>query len=559
MAFPSPGLWPLGFAAWAPLFVALHGVGRRRGGLLGLVAGWLFFALVLRWLAALTVVGWITLSFYMASYLALFGALSATLLGRDRTYARIAIPAAWVALEWVRSWLFTGFGWAALGQTLAAEPALIQAASTGGVWVLSLAVVSTNLALARAWLAVRRRDWRAAATPLVVAVAIPAGLAIYGLAVLAAANPQSSIRVAAIQGDIAPTEKWTKRGAYTALQRHADLTSQAVAAQLVGPDLVLWPETAIPVPVQDGRGLSARARGIRRFVREVWKVPLLFGVPERVPARWPGPDGTASRPKPDRVRFWNSAVLYHPDDRIAAPYRKRRLVPFGEYQPALFDFLPRVLSGPEFVPGDGGGPFRIAAAGAAVVDIGVLICFEDVFAEEAIARAGSANLLAVMTNDAWFSYSGRAQHVQIAVLRAVETGRSVVRAANTGISALIDAQGRMVAQAPEGPGFVLGDLSIDSHRTRFAAAPDVVPMLAMAGMLSALAAGLLVQRPSRLRSSSAMDIDPCKETRIPSPGACQRAEDSSSIMHCSSSGSARLLSIGMTSSAWATFLDTTRV
>jgi apolipoprotein N-acyltransferase len=138
------------------------------------------------------------------------------------------------------------------------------------------------------------------------------------------------------------------------------------------------------------------------------------------------------------------------------------------------------------VAGDGGPPFAIAGA-----RVGVLICFEDVFADEALARARDAELLAVITNDGFFARSGVEQHLQITVLRAVETGRSIARAGNTGVSALIDPRGRVVRRAPPGPQVAVGALARSTARTPYSRAPDAVPMAALAAALAALAVELV--------------------------------------------------------------------
>ncbi len=539
LAYPSPGLWLLAFVAWVPLLAAVRGVDSRAAAGYGLVAGFVFFAAVLRWLSPLSVLGWAVLSGYLALYVAAFAAAAAMLLTRPGTIAKAAIPALWVALEWARSWLFSGFGWAALGMALAPEPAAIQAAAIGGVWLLSLVVMGCNVALAQSlWLAWDpgrsghgRQRWRAAGLALAWALALPALLMTYGAFSLAAApetadasadagsnagsntsTAAASVTVAAIQGDIAPHSKWHSDGLYHSLSRYQGLSSLATTpiAQKHNkhgkghgrPDLLVWPETAIPAAIHDPGGPSLHARGLQRFVREVWQTPILFGLPESIPAQ-----PAAVSANNNEALYWNSAIVYHPD-RPPVRYRKRRLVPFGEYIPrditALWPDMGRVIGGPAFVPGSGSAqalpiPLHDAADGASDVrdqiDVGVLICFESIFADEAVQRAQSANLLAIITNDAWFSFSGRMQHMHIAIIRAVEAGRSVVRAANTGISALIDPQGRVRAQAVSGPAAIVGRLPLSREQTPFSAMPDCLPLLALIFALWALVpSGSLIPR-----------------------------------------------------------------
>ena len=479
LAFPTPGLWPLSFVVWAPVIVALEGARARAGALIGFVAGVAFFAVSLRWLTALTPVGWAVLSVLLAGYLALAGAVAAVLLERADPGSRAAVPAAWIAIEWMRGWLFSGFGWGALGYALAPSPRFIQLAALGGVPLVSFGIMGCNCALAIAWLALRRDGWRATRVPLAIAAAAPIFMAAHGSWALATADDASAsgeLRVAVIQAAMSPHDKWGDDGIYTSGQRYVGLSDTASQQH---PQLIVWPETAIPAPLDGGRRMAVKSRGLRRRVQDVWRAPLLFGIPE------PASDVQGA--------YYNSAELYATDGEPRAPYRKRRLVPFGEYRPALFSFLPRVIEGPRFVHGTGGPPFDIDG-----VTVGVLICFEDVFPTEAIARAQRADLLAVITNDAWFGTSGIAQHFDIAVLRAVENRRSVARAANTGISGLIDPYGRVQARAPGGQSYAIGEVPLmHGVVTPFSRAPDLVPMIGLASMLLAL--GFAIARRRSLR------------------------------------------------------------
>lgn len=468
LAFPDPGFWPLSFVAWVPLLLALERATVGRGAQLGFIAGLAFFAVALRWLVPLTPVGTAVLVVCLASFVALFGAVAATL--RAGARGVLAIPLAWAGIEWLRSWMFTGFGWGAAGYALAARPRLIQAAALGGVPLLSIAVMASNAALATALSdrTVNRRAWGVA---LAIAALSPVALAAYGEWALRAAPVSSDgLRVVAVGGDIDPYAKWSGQGPMLSLERYVERTEPTVAAR---PDLVVWPETAIPQPIQNeriaviGPWLQARARQ--------WKTSLLVGAPELANERI----GT----------YWNGAVLLRPDGTSGPGYRKQHLVPFGEYVPfaSVAAFVPRVVPGFDYVAGPGGGPFPVGAA-----RVGVLICFEDVFPDEAVTRARDADLLASMSNDAWFGAAGAKQHLQVSVLRAVETGRSIVRAANGGISALIDPQGRVQPEAPGG--VALGSLPVAARTTLFARAPDAVPLFALSVTVVALAVPRLRRR-----------------------------------------------------------------
>jgi apolipoprotein N-acyltransferase len=231
-----------------------------------------------------------------------------------------------------------------------------------------------------------------------------------------------------------------------------DPPAELAGAAAGGAALVVLPESALPAPPDD-----EQLRALARF-----GVPLVVGAPE--PA--------------DRGRFYNGALLVRTDGTRAPPYRKRRLVPFAESAVAS---LSRVLPGPEVAPGGGGAPFEVAGA-----HVGVLVCFESLFADEALARARDADLLAVITNDAWIGPSGAAQHLEVAVLRAIETGRPMAHAANRGVSALIDRRGRVLART-DAPGHAIAALEPSRATTLYARAPDLFPLLLLFASLATLA------------------------------------------------------------------------
>jgi apolipoprotein N-acyltransferase len=186
--------------------------------------------------------------------------------------------------------------------------------------------------------------------------------------------------------------------------------------------------------------------------------------------------------------YWNAVALIPTEGGTTIVHRKRHLVPFGEYSP--HPWLARVLPGPEFIPGDGGSATSVAGA-----RVGTLICFDDVIPHEALERAADADVLVAVTNDAWFGEAGAAQHYAIAVLRAIETGRSIARAANGGVSGAIDPSGRTIAIAPRGPAALVVDVPRASGVTLYARAPNVIPFASIA--LVALSLVLNRWRPRR--------------------------------------------------------------
>jgi apolipoprotein N-acyltransferase len=478
LAFPTPGIWMLAFVAWAPFLVAVGRGGAWAGAACGAAGGFTFFAILLRFLAPLTLAGWLALAAWLALFIMIAGALSAILL-RGPLVARVLVPVAWVAAEWARGRLSVGFEWGAMGYVLAAAPALAQLAAVGGVPLLSLAILGSNLAAARAAEAALRRQWRPALVGLMAMVAPIGALAALGWLV-PGPTIVGSVRVAVVDAAIDPRAKWSDSGIWLAMTRHSSLTD-SIAAR--APDLILWPETAIPTPLEaPGSTLAIRTRALERRVAEVWRAPLLLGIPAVVSGSGSEAGPGAGQPE----AYWNAVALVSPDRSTAIVHRKRNLVPFGEYSP--HPSLDRVVPGPAFVPGDGGPATSVAGA-----HVGILICFDDVMPYEAIERAAGADVLAAVTNDAWFGEAGAAQHHAIAVLRAIETRRSVARAANGGVSGAIDPSGRTIAAARQGPTALVADVPRASGMTLYARAPDVVPTLSF--VLVALSLALTRRRP----------------------------------------------------------------
>jgi apolipoprotein N-acyltransferase len=467
LAFPTPGIWMLAFVAWAPLLVAVGRGGAGAGAACGAAGGLVFFALLLRFLAPITLAGWLALAAWLAMFIAIAGAICAVLLRGPRV-ARVLVPAVWVAAEWARGQLSVGFEWGAMGYALAGAPWLAQLAAIGGVPLLSLAILGANLAAARATEAALRSDWRHALVGLASTIALAGALAALGLLV-PGPTVAGTLRVAVVDAAIDPRAKWTDSGMWIAMTGHSSLTD-SIAAQ--APDVILWPETAIPAPLEaPGSTMAIRTRALQRRVAEVWRAPLLLGVPATVPGRTDA--------------YWNAVALVS-EGGTAIVHRKRHLVPFGEYAP--HPSLGLVLPGPGFVPGDGGP--AVAVAGARIA---ILVCFDDVTPHAALQRAADADVLAVVTNDAWFGEAGAAQHHGIAVLRAIETRRSIARAANGGVSGAIDPSGRTIMAAHRGPAALVVDVPRASGTSLYARAPGVVPALSF--VLVALALALTCRRP----------------------------------------------------------------
>jgi apolipoprotein N-acyltransferase len=433
-AFPPLDLAALAWIGLVPLLVSRPADTARAALARGWWLGFWFFLVSLVWLVRVTAGGWIVLSAVCALYWAPFALLVRRWIlrvGVDRPAANLgqilALGLAWCGLETLRAHLFTGFGWNALGVSQHANLALIQVADLGGVAAVSFPVILFNLGVAGFWL--RRRAVGPRARPVELAPALLTLAAVLGYGVTRPVDPPpgaTPFRAVLIQPNIPQYEKWTAafvQQTYGVLDRQTRLAAAAHPAA----DLLVWPETTIP---DDG----SLGPAVRAWLAQLTApgIPLLAGA-------------LVFEARGADVSWTNSALLVQPGGAFAARYDKRHRVMFGEYVPPLFKWLLPFLEkmtaiGEDVTPGHDAVVFP-HPAGA----FGVNICFEDIppWLSRDLVRAG-ARLLVNQTNDAWFDpLWGSRQHLAHGVFRAVENRVPVLRCANTGPSAAIDARGRV--------------------------------------------------------------------------------------------------------------------
>jgi apolipoprotein N-acyltransferase len=486
------------WVALTPLLVALHGsalaVARapgagprdvmRRGFLLGLTAGLVYFAGTLYWITDVMVTfGGLTrpvailvngaLVIFMALYPAVFGLLVARLAATLGAAALALSPAVWVVNELGRATLFGGFPWVLLGYSQVTVLPVAQLASVFGVFGLSGLVAGVGAAAAA--VVVLRGRWRAA--PLAAAFVVVAAVAMWGASRVsenALATSGEPIRVGLVQGNVPQDQKWDPAYAPMIVERYSALTRDATRQ---GAQFVVWPESATPFYFEEDPG----GREVLRLLARETGVTLLFGSDQ---IEWATPR-----------RFYNSAFALTPDGHTTA-YRKMHLVPFGEYVPLrdlLFFAAPLVESVGEFSPGTEPvllpiGEHRVSTA----------ICYEIVYASlvRRFVLEGS-QLLTTITNDAWYgTTSAPYQHFEQASLRAIEHGRYLVRAANTGISGIVDPYGRVLRRTELFETTVLsGDVRFLTSRTLYARIGDLFAYASVALTLAALA--VTAARPRR--------------------------------------------------------------
>jgi apolipoprotein N-acyltransferase len=447
LALPDLDLWPLAWVGLVPLLLALEG--RRPAGAarLGFAAGLLHAATTIYWVTyTMKVYGgmpWpagaavmLLLAAYMAAFPAAWAAgVAFVAAGRAPLppgALLLALPL-WIGLEWVRTWLLSGFPWMLLGYSQWRQLEVIQVADLGGVYAVSGLIAAANLGL-YALLRAPRLGWRPAAAlgagaGLVVVAALAYGSLVLGRDASRSGGPR--LDVAVVQGNIEQAQKWDPAYQQATLEIYRSLTLE-VAAQ--GAQVVVWPETAVPAFFQRDPQVRPAVLDVARRAR----VDLIFGAPsaENRPPRTPGGE--------PRVVLFNSAYVVSAEGAVKGRYDKQHLVPFGEYVPlsgALF-FVNRLAQGiGDFEPGR--GMPEVSAGGARV---GILICYEAIFPGLARRVAAGASVLVNITNDAWFGRTAAPwQHLAQAVFRAVELKRPLVRAANTGVSAIVDPSGRVDA------------------------------------------------------------------------------------------------------------------
>ena len=488
LTFPGTiGFWPAAWVSLVPLLLAIKDVRPGVAARLGLLAGMVHYVSLLYWI--IIVLGkygnlplWISLpallllSLYMSSYLALFCAIISRVWKQREVLVVWVAPLLWVGLDFVRSFLFSGFPWQDLGYSQYKALMLIQTADLTGHFGITFHIVLVNSVTAlllALWIANRssvqaeqpfltlrlRRAWFRAILPALCVIIGALGYNVFRyhqVSQMIEGSPK--MKIAVVQGNIEQDQKWSPSMRLETIDRYRKLSEQAIVRQEGPPDLLVWPETALPFVISD----NPYFRRLQKDLLRKHKIWLLSGAPFYVEI-----EKKRSQQKKE-YQSYNSAYLFTPEGEISGRYDKQHLVPFGEYVPfssivslpgPLVENIGSFSSGKPVKP--------LSCQGAA---IGVLICFESIFPK--LARdwtASGANLLVNITNDAWFGRSSAPrQHLSMAVLRAVENRRGLARAANTGVSALIDPLGRIIGSSPIfQPFYLMADVPLLQTNTIF--------------------------------------------------------------------------------------------
>lgn len=416
---PEPGWSLLAWVGLAPLMVALRGVNAKKAALCGLVSGLVYYGIILWWIALFGFLPWVLLSVVQSLFFAAFAVIYVRVApDRIGRLGYVAVPAAWTALQFMRTLGTYAFIWGSLAHTQANSLYVAQVAAVTGPWGIDFLLCFVSLAVSRA-------NWynRRSLTPLAAAAVLTAGVLTFGAVSLRSPEPAGVRRnVAVIQGNMKNDFRPIPNYIANALQRYSELTRRAASNK---PDVILWPETALPTDISD----STIANPLSDLAVEAGSFLLVGG--------YDLPDPVHSN------CVYNSLQAIAADGEYQGVYRKAHLVPYGEFVPLRkqMPFLNRY----GVRDNDLCAAHEHALLDTPIGKVGTSICFESTFSH--IARAetlSGAEVLCVVSNDAWFQRTHAAeQHLMMARLRAVENRRFLMRAAGTGISTVIDPYGRV--------------------------------------------------------------------------------------------------------------------
>lgn len=427
-------LWPLTFVACIVLYLGLSELSPRQAALRGWWFGFGLFASGTSWVyvsihdyggASAPLAFFLTVVFVagLGLLLALFGWLWARFF-RQNTHSisnALAFAALWVAIEAFRGWFLTGFPWLYIGYSQLHGP-LAGFAPLGGVWLVSFVLALSSILLVTLW---KNPHWPSRLGSVLLLLVI-CGLG-FTLQSKQWTEPSGEpLSVTAIQGNIEQNLKWDPAQIEAQLVLYQSLTLNAKAS-----DLVIWPETAVPILKDQAQGYLD---SIERMISQ-HDSALITGVPIR------------QNDENGNLRYYN-AITTLGDSQ--GEYRKQKLVPFGEYVP-LQEVLRGLIAFFDLPMSDfARGPSQQAPLNAKGYKIAPYICYEVVYPEFATELAAQSDILLTISNDTWFGTSiGPMQHLQMAQMRALEAGRWMIRATNNGVSALIDPRGHITVTVPQ--------------------------------------------------------------------------------------------------------------
>jgi apolipoprotein N-acyltransferase len=465
LSFPKYGSGIVAWTALIPLFFALKVAAPREAFKIGFLTGFIAHIGILYWIVYVVVqygylpiyagiAAMLLLAAYLSLYTACF-AMGVVLLRGKGIEIFVSAPLLWTVLEFLRSRLLTGFPWENLAYSQYLYAKVIQISDITGLYGITFAIVMVNAVLYDLLSARFRRRYLLAET--VLACVVITAILVYGHIRLAKIDEllkkAPRLQVALIQGNIDQNMKWDSLYQSQTVNIYSSLSRQSIPS---GNGLIVWPETAAPFYFQ-------RPGPLQEAVVDVAKTSgsaILFGSP-------------SYEEEKGNISYMNSAFLLKPDGTVSGRYDKVHLVPYGEYVPLrrFFPFIGKLVVGVgDFKPGRGFYPLTIDGH-----RLGVLICYEGILPEAARDyKREKAEILVNITNDAWFGRtSAPYQHLSMTVFRAVENRLYLVRAANTGISAIIDPKGEILSRTGLFERTILkGDVKIIDEKTYYTAYGD---------------------------------------------------------------------------------------
>ena len=433
-ALPPFYTFPLLFLTFSAFLLILNQAqGKKQSFAFGYWFGFGYFACNLAWIGNAVLIdaarlGWLFPIILLAAggFFGLFIAFPALLANQAKSfYGRwLAFAGWWVIFEWIRSFILTGFPWNLLGSVLAFDTTLIQAAAVVGTYGLSLAVLMICSAPALIMHYQNKTSLNIALGSILFISACLVGYGRYHLANMDTSPSSTKIRL--VQPAIPQKMKWNRQKLEENLEQYIDMSKQNGLDDV---DFVIWGETATPF------ALDYEPQYMEKIIEAVpAKGYLITGL---VRFEYQGTD----------FHPLNSSFVIDKSGNIVDYYDKSHLVPFGEYIP-LRRFLPNWITPvtntiTDFLAGDGPKTIKLGNQPS----FGISICYEIIFPHQIINRQDKPEWLINLTNDGWYGISqGPYQHLVTTQLRAVEEGRTIVRAANTGISAVINPYGKILAQ-----------------------------------------------------------------------------------------------------------------
>jgi apolipoprotein N-acyltransferase len=488
LAFPRTDWDGVAWIALAPLLIVACTSRPRLAFAWGWLYGIVFFLVLLRWLnftfRTFSEIPWpltwgpvLLLAAWCGLYVAAVSGITAWLAQRRSAgWALLTAPLLWVGGEWLRGHLLGGFPWGNLGYSQHQRLPVIQIAELGGVPAVTLVIVAVNAALAGVFVL----TWQRALAGMAAGTLLLAATLGFGFWRLHEPPPAGQASVAIMQPAIEQPLKWDPGHATVVLRIYQELTRQAGAER---PHLIVWPETASPTVLRRDPALLAALAGMSGEMG----VPILVGSIDVLDGDAPG------RPTGAPNRLTNTAFLVT-EKGITGRYDKIHLVPFGEFVP-LSGVIGFVRGWAEFIADLEPGSRAVVFPGPPA-PFGVVICYEGIFPDlfREFVNNG-ARVMVNMTNDGWFGRtSGPEQHLAMYPFRAVEHRISVVRAANTGISAFVAPTGQVVRHLGLFQRGVLSDrVQLRQGRTLFTRLGDWVTYLSLG--LAAVSVGLAARRP----------------------------------------------------------------